>query len=660
MKKLAKLSSIFVFMAMFLLGGLNVSAAKAYEGGDLNGDAIVNGMDFKIMQSFITGNYKFDENQFSSSDMDEDGIVNVYDAIWLKRKIQGEFNNPVNISDSSVMFHSVGSKHQLTADRAITSWTTDNKSVASVGSKGIVIAISYGTATITATADNGTTASCKVTVCPVLTISRDSYMFGDVNQTVQLTASSPVTWKSSAPGIASVSASGVVKSVGSGSAIITGTDEYGQSVSCTVFVNQKNYPLAEGTYTFNRYNSSNYLTVDGASQNNLANVCLRAKNFANGAQMFSVKKTGSGNYNLWTWTNSASVLDINNWNMYDNTYHEILGNQNIDICQYYSGYKNAQEFTFTRNWDGTYSIVSVGYDAVAVGSDSTSAGSNVQLVAYDSKSDKCKWNVKTMNTSLSKPYLKYGYIKGGEAACRSSASSSSQSKGSFVPGARVKIESESSTGWYKVTGTLKNGSSVTGYLSSSSIDFGVKKICAKRAVQVVYLSPSKQTGNLYSYGGTNEAAQMRRVAAAAKKVLEANGIKVIVASQDTALSDRTYEAYDKNAVAYVAIHSNASGSSSSVKGHGTLGFYYGEMEGSYDLAKYVYDYVAELTPNADNGMLDGESWGFYEILNTDMANTLVEVEFHDNATDAKWIVNNTDKLGAYVSNGILKYLYSIT
>ncbi len=39
----------------------------------------------------------------------------------------------------------------------------------------------------------------------------------------------------------------------------------------------------------------------------------------------------------------------------------------------------------------------------------------------------------------------------------------------------------------------------------------------------IYLSPSNQDGNLYSYGGTNEMEQCNRIAQAAEKHLERNG-----------------------------------------------------------------------------------------------------------------------------------------
>ena len=42
----------------------------------------------------------------------------------------------------------------------------------------------------------------------------------------------------------------------------------------------------------------------------------------------------------------------------------------------------------------------------------------------------------------------------------------------------------------------------------------------------VYLSPSNQDNNPYSYGGTNEMAQCNRIAEAAEKYLLRNGFDV--------------------------------------------------------------------------------------------------------------------------------------
>ena len=152
----------------------------------------------------------------------------------------------------------VGQTAQLTATpkdangnpltgRTVT-WSTSNAAVAAVSGNGLVTGGAAGTATITASSEgqNGT-AAMTVSVVPVASVSvSPASATVLVGQTVQLTATakdangSPlpgraVTWASSAPGVASVSASGLVMGVAAGTATLTATSE-GKSGTATVTV----------------------------------------------------------------------------------------------------------------------------------------------------------------------------------------------------------------------------------------------------------------------------------------------------------------------------------------------------------------------------------------------------------------------------------------
>ena len=152
----------------------------------------------------------------------------------------------------------VGQTTQLTATpkdasgnpltgRTVT-WSTSNAAVAAVSGSGLVTGGAAGTATITASSEgqNGT-AAITVTVVPVASVTvSPAAATVLVGQTVQLTATpkdangSPltgrvVTWASSAPAVATVSASGLVTSVAAGSATLTATSE-GKNGTATITV----------------------------------------------------------------------------------------------------------------------------------------------------------------------------------------------------------------------------------------------------------------------------------------------------------------------------------------------------------------------------------------------------------------------------------------
>jgi uncharacterized protein YjdB len=125
----------------------------------------------------------------------------------------------------------------IVTDRIVT-WTSSNTLVATVTSGGAVTAVSAGTATITATSEtkSGTT-TLTVTPAPVGSVSvLPATATRASGQTVQLTATvrdangtvvtdRPVSWTSSDDLVATVSASGLVSALVTGTATITAASE---------------------------------------------------------------------------------------------------------------------------------------------------------------------------------------------------------------------------------------------------------------------------------------------------------------------------------------------------------------------------------------------------------------------------------------------------
>jgi len=128
------------------------------------------------------------------------------------------------------------------------SWKTSNAAIATVSSTGLVRGVGAGVATITATSA-GKSASVPITVnlVPVALVTVDPASSGvRVAGKVQLTATPRdgggkilsgrvIAWSSDVPGVATVSASGLVTGVAPGSATITATCE-GKSSTASVDV----------------------------------------------------------------------------------------------------------------------------------------------------------------------------------------------------------------------------------------------------------------------------------------------------------------------------------------------------------------------------------------------------------------------------------------
>ena len=81
-------------------GSAAVTAEQIYippfDGGDVNGDFIVNILDVVMVVQFILGNAEFNEDQIAASDLTQDGGVNILDVIAMMNIIT---NPPIAVTD---------------------------------------------------------------------------------------------------------------------------------------------------------------------------------------------------------------------------------------------------------------------------------------------------------------------------------------------------------------------------------------------------------------------------------------------------------------------------------------------------------------------------------------------------------------------------------
>jgi hypothetical protein len=116
-------------------------------------------------------------------------------------------------------------------------WSSGNKTVASVSGKGKVKALSVGSTTITASV-SGKKLTCKVTVTPLITLSKNNLSL-DVGRhyLLSVTGSSKIVkWSSDNTSIAKVTTFGKVIGVSEGTATITANTE-AKTLQCKVTVN---------------------------------------------------------------------------------------------------------------------------------------------------------------------------------------------------------------------------------------------------------------------------------------------------------------------------------------------------------------------------------------------------------------------------------------
>ena len=228
---------------------------------------------------YITANVKPDNATYkditwSSSDSSvasvSDGLIvgkkagtAVVTVTSVNRKITAQVNVKVNnvevdsikLNNSSYSMH-IGDTKVLVAtispsdatNKNVT-WISSDNSIATVSNTGVVTGIKAGTVTITATSNNGKSATCAFTITPkiidVISISLNKTEASIIaGSTVSLTPTvSPseatnkkVTWTSSDNSIATVSNTGVVTGIKAGTVTITAASNNDKKATCTVIV----------------------------------------------------------------------------------------------------------------------------------------------------------------------------------------------------------------------------------------------------------------------------------------------------------------------------------------------------------------------------------------------------------------------------------------
>ena len=183
-------------------------------------------------------------------------------------------------------------------------------------------------------------------------------------------------------------------------------------------------------------------------------------------------------------------------------------------------------------------------------------------------------------------------------------------------------------------------------------------------VPIIYLSPSRQIRNEYSTGATTGGEQMYRVGEELKKILEEEYICVVYmppVSMKINFNCRPTDAYNKEADVYLAIHSNAHTSRTM---YGAVGYYFPGCEQSKALGQNMADEMGKIspfTPTVSSKTVDGmagfDKVGYAEVRDPayyGMISLLAEVEYHDNADSARWIIDNPKNIARALANALEK------
>ncbi len=212
----------------------------------------------------------------------------------------------------------------------------------------------------------------------------------------------------------------------------------------------------------------------------------------------------------------------------------------------------------------------------------------------------------------------------------------------------------SSNKWIKMpskagTYTLRiAGYDSAGHYNSKYITINVKNSINKK----IYISPSNQDGNMYAYGNTSEMIQCNRIADATKIALERCGFTVKKAPANQSMYTTVAESNSWNADLHLCIHTNAGG------GNGTMCMVYSKNDGSMKYAVPIYNAVQAVTPGTyDYGIKEYPQ--LVELNSTSAMAVYTEVDFHDNPSIAKWIIEHPTEIGEAFAKGVCE-AYGVT
>lgn len=161
----------------------------------------------------------------------------------------------------------------------------------------------------------------------------------------------------------------------------------------------------------------------------------------------------------------------------------------------------------------------------------------------------------------------------------------------------------------------------------------------------IYISPSNQDGNKYAYGNTTEDVQCGKIAKALEAALKRCGFQTKVEQYLTA-QQRCKNSDAWGADMHVPIHTNAYNGNVG----GTRIFYYNAGK---EACECVFEFLAPISPGASENVSRNTTW--IETKTPKAISVYIEVEFHDVAACAKWIIEHTTEIGEAICKGICKY-----
>ena len=171
----------------------------------------------------------------------------------------------------------------------------------------------------------------------------------------------------------------------------------------------------------------------------------------------------------------------------------------------------------------------------------------------------------------------------------------------------------------------------------------------------IYLSPSTQEYNPYITGSGSEEYWMNRIADAMEPYLRANTIRFTRNTPEMTAASSIAQAARGSYDFYLALHSNASGDGSSEgRQRGIIAFYYPTSTNGRRAADLFVTNLKEIYP-LPQLVTARATTALGEVRQPKMPSVLLEIGYHDNTADARWIEENVQSIAENLSRSLTEY-----
>ncbi len=171
---------------------------------------------------------------------------------------------------------------------------------------------------------------------------------------------------------------------------------------------------------------------------------------------------------------------------------------------------------------------------------------------------------------------------------------------------------------------------------------------------MLFLSPSTQEYNQYYDGSGSEEYYMNLIADYMEPYLIASGITFTRNNPNGSVGDSVRLSNAGDYALHLALHSNASGTANYGRQTGSDVYYYPTSINGKRAADIIVTNLKQIYPDPDKVRALATT-SLYELNNTRAPSVLVEIAYHDNASDAEWIKSNLQLIAQNLSQSVADY-----